>query len=579
MKTMAAQLSLLFQAGQKRSNVRLLIKFCLILLLFFILYSLLFHALMLYEGREFSWVTGFYWTLTTMSTLGFGDITFTSDVGKIFSVVVLLSGIIFLLVMLPFTFIQFFYAPWLEEQNKARAPRTVSQDLAGHVIMTYFDDITVSLIQRLVQYRIRYILVVADLQEALNLHDQGYAVVVGDLDDPDTYRRLNVDRAAMVVVLNDDEVSTNIIYTIREISPDVVTVTNADREESLDILGLAGSTHVLRIHRLLGRALARRVHGVSMTSNVVGRFDQLLIAEASAMRTWLQGKTLAESHLRQIAGVTVVGLWEAGRFILPGPDSRIGESTVLMLAGTEDQLKRFNRSLEDDRVDLPARGRVLVLGGGRVGMAIAEKLEDQGIDFRVMEKKAGIAARDERYIAGSAAELEVLQQAGLQEASAAVITTHDDNLNIYLTIYIRRLRPDIQIISRSSLDRNINTLHRAGANLVMSYSSLLNATILNLLQPQKILMLSEGLNIFRAALNAKLHHQSLLDLSIREQTGCSVVAIKREGELISNPDPAIRLKKGDELLLIGTAPAEKKFLETFPQTAFPGSRPAAPNHT
>jgi hypothetical protein len=87
-------------------------------------YSVLFHLLMLYEGRQYSWITGFYWTLTTMSTLGFGDITFTSDAGKIFSVVVLLSGIVFLLVMLPFTFIQFFYAPWLEEQNKARAPRS-----------------------------------------------------------------------------------------------------------------------------------------------------------------------------------------------------------------------------------------------------------------------------------------------------------------------------------------------------------------------------------------------------------------------------------------------------------------------
>jgi hypothetical protein len=36
---------------------------------------------------------------------------------------VLMSGIVFLLVMLPFTFIQFFYAPWLEAQSRARTPR------------------------------------------------------------------------------------------------------------------------------------------------------------------------------------------------------------------------------------------------------------------------------------------------------------------------------------------------------------------------------------------------------------------------------------------------------------------------
>ena len=42
-------------------------------------YSVAFHWLMAAEGQQHSWLTGFYWTLTVMSTLGFGDITFTSD--------------------------------------------------------------------------------------------------------------------------------------------------------------------------------------------------------------------------------------------------------------------------------------------------------------------------------------------------------------------------------------------------------------------------------------------------------------------------------------------------------------------
>ncbi|MDI6798245.1 MAG: NAD-binding protein, partial [Desulfatibacillaceae bacterium] len=90
------------------------------------------------------------------------------------------------------------------------------------------------------------------------------------------------------------------------------------------------------------------------------------------------------------------------------------------------------------------------------------------------------------------------------------ITTHDDNLNIYLTIYCRQLRPDVQIISRASLDRNINTLHRAGANLVMSFSSLCASTLLNLLQPGKLLMLSEGLNMFRVTLGRKLENKAIV---------------------------------------------------------------------
>ena len=55
-----------------------------------------FHFIMAREGQSHSWVTGFYWVLTVMTTLGFGDITLHSDLGRIFSSVVLLSGVMFL---------------------------------------------------------------------------------------------------------------------------------------------------------------------------------------------------------------------------------------------------------------------------------------------------------------------------------------------------------------------------------------------------------------------------------------------------------------------------------------------------
>lgn len=57
-----------------------------------------------------------------MSTLGFGDITFESDLGQAFSIVVIISGVVFLLILFPFTFIEFFYAPWLKAQAEARTP-------------------------------------------------------------------------------------------------------------------------------------------------------------------------------------------------------------------------------------------------------------------------------------------------------------------------------------------------------------------------------------------------------------------------------------------------------------------------
>jgi Trk K+ transport system NAD-binding subunit len=499
-----------------------------------------------------------------MSTLGFGDITFHSDMGRIFSVLTLVSGIVLLLIMLPFTFIQFFYAPWLEEQNKARVRRTAPEHISGHVILTHFDDVAVNLVRKFKQFGIPYLIVANDLQRALDLHDQGYVVMFGELDDPQTYVRLRIDQAAMVAVMNDDIEGTNIVYTLREVNDRVATVSNADMEDSVDILSLAGGTHVFQFTRMLGRALARRVLGTSMKATVIDRFDRLLIAEAPAMRTWLQGKTLAESGLRQTTGVTVAGMWEHGRFMIPSPDSLIGESTVLVLVGTEEQLERYDRLVSAQPEAGASSAPVLVLGGGRVGQSVTEALSERGIDFRVVEKKAGIASQNDHYVIGSAADRDTLEKAGINDTRAIIVTTHDDNLNIYLTIYCRRLRPDVQIIARASFDRNIKTLHRAGADLVMSFSSLVTNTIINLLEKQRILMLTEGLNVFQLSLNPEMAHKSIQDLEIRKATGCSVVAIKRNEDMIVNPDPSEIFKHGDEIILVGIAEAERKFMKKYP---------------
>jgi len=114
-KFLPAQFAYVLHQGDMRRNLRALALYLGFLLLVILLYTVLFHWIMWeVEARRHSWLTGLYWTLTVMSTLGFGDITFTSDLGRAFSVVVLVSGVVLLLIVFPFAFISFFYAPWLE---------------------------------------------------------------------------------------------------------------------------------------------------------------------------------------------------------------------------------------------------------------------------------------------------------------------------------------------------------------------------------------------------------------------------------------------------------------------------------
>lgn len=110
--------------------------------------------------------------------------------------IVLGSGIVVLLIMLPFTFIEFFYAPWMEAQSRARAPRQLPDTFNDHIIITSFDPVTKSLIEKLHQYQKQYVLLVPELQRALDLYDEGYTVMLGDADDPETYTKMQINKAA-----------------------------------------------------------------------------------------------------------------------------------------------------------------------------------------------------------------------------------------------------------------------------------------------------------------------------------------------------------------------------------------------
>ncbi len=557
MKYLPSQLIYFFQNKTMKKNLRNLRKFLAVIALAMTIYSILFHFIMEYEGSQYSWITGFYWTLTVMSTLGFGDITFESDLGRIFSMIVLLSGIVFLLIMLPFTFIRFFYAPWLESQAQSRTPHELPEGTRNHIIMTNYDTIAISLIRKLIQYDLHYAVAVQDTQAASDLLDMNVKVVIGELDNPETYRKLRGENAAIVFVNNDDILSSNIIATIREVSESVPIVTIADKYDSIDILELAGATQVFQFTRMLGVTMAQHALGVSTQANIVGTLGGVFIAEAYAAHTPYEGKELIKSGLREKTGVIVVGIWQRGKFVIPRPETVIHPNYILLLAGSEEHFRRYDDFVGSSR---SYAAPVVILGGGRVGQAAADTLEERGIDYRVLEKNRNSVKDNNKYILGDAADIHALERAGISaESPSVLITTHNDDINIYLTIYCRKLRPDIQIISRATLDRNISKLYSVGADIVMSYASMGANKIINILKPDEILMLVEGLNIFKARVPGSLTGKTLAENQIRRKTGCNVIAIRSAESFNINPDPAVILEKDEELILIGTAEAEAEF--------------------
>jgi voltage-gated potassium channel len=565
MKFIPSQLAYLTTDREARGNLRALGKYLAFLACLVAVYAVLFHVIKLnIEHEQHSWVTGLYWTLVVMTTLGFGDITFTSDIGRVFSIIVLLSGVVFLLVMLPFLFIRLFYAPWLEARVRLRAPREVPAETRGHVIIAEYDAIAAGLIERFISEEIPYIVLEPDPNRAGQLFSDRIAVLAGENDNRITYERAAAPVARMALANCEDTTNTNITLTVREIAPDLPIATIVEEQDSVEILELSGATFVLPLKHQLGDYLANRVDVGRPEAHVVGEFRGLQIAEMPAHDTPFVGKKVRDTKLRQQTGLSVVGFWERGKLRPAYPQTEIQSDSVLVVAGTGSQVTALNALLPGGEVSSPP---VLVIGAGKVGRAVARALKRRGLFVHAIDRSeaalAPLAPEVDAIFTGDAADRRLLERAGILAARSVVLTTNEDAMNVYLSVYCRRLNPELRIVSRITHERNVEAIHRAGADFVLSYTTLGIEAVMSILRGYPPVLLGEGVELFSVPVPATLAGRPLRDSGIGSKTGLSVVALQQGDHLTAPLTSEMELPTGAELVMLGSHEQRAAFNDAF----------------
>ena len=121
--------------------------------------------------------------------------------------------------------------------------------------------------------------------------------------------------------------------------------------------------------------------------------------------------------------------------------------------------------------EIGMREHVILCGFGRVGQNIARVLESQGFEYIALDlDPARIAAARQAgdpVMFGDSADEEILAKAGLEAATAVVISFSDSATSVGILRSIRRLRPDVPILVRTQDDTRIKELQEAGATEVV----------------------------------------------------------------------------------------------------------------
>jgi CPA2 family monovalent cation:H+ antiporter-2 len=245
---------------------------------------------------------------------------------------------------------------------------------------------------------------------------------------------------------------------------------------------------------------------------------------------------------------------------------------------------------------LAAREHVILCGYGRVGQNVARVLENQGFEFIAMDLdplRVRIArAAGDAVVYGDAVDEGMLQSVGLERANAVVVTFSDPSRSLAIVQTVRRKRPYVPILVRTMDDTQLEQLLAAGATEVVPETleaalALVSHVLLMLEVPMSRVNRTVGdireqryktlRSVIRRdaagpvdetqTLREELHTVVLppgawsIGRSINEIRGrgaeVSFTAVRRDGIVGRDPDPEMKLREGDVVVLFGTPEAQE----------------------
>jgi voltage-gated potassium channel len=296
----------------------------------------------LVEGWSF--VDAAYQTVTTVTTVGFGEARDFDTSAKVFSIVLMVLGVSAALFTLGAVF-EDQIEQGLQRIGRRRMDRSIDS-LAGHTIVCGYGRVGTQIAAVLRGKDHALVIVDTDANRCTAAIEDGLIAVVGDSTEDATLHDAGIERANTVVVsLADDADAISTVLSARVLSPEARIVARANADSSEAKLIRAGCDHVVNpLHQGATRlaafaeqpAVADFLDVVVHDGSLEYRLEELVLPPRSP----LTNATLGEAHVRGRTGALVLALREPdGAFRSnPSPDVQLQAGCTLIVIGTEAQL-------------------------------------------------------------------------------------------------------------------------------------------------------------------------------------------------------------------------------------------------
>ncbi len=302
--------------------------------------------------QGFSFVEALYMTVITLATVGFGEVKPLDETGRLFTILLILTGAAFVAYQLAY-FSRLMLDVDLMDLYRRRKLKKSLEQLKDHYIVCGYGQMGQIIVDELAKSGMSVVVVDNDESLVVRLREKGILHLAGDATEEENLLEAGIRRAkGLVSVVNKDTDNVFIVLTARDLNKDMAIFARAGTPYTEKRLFQAGANRVVSPFAIGAVRIAHNILRPTVTDflelALSGEGMELTMEEMRIPEgADLVGKELMHSGIRSQYNLIVVAIKRSdGQMVYnPSPLEILQAGDIMVVIGPQDNLSRFGGEL------------------------------------------------------------------------------------------------------------------------------------------------------------------------------------------------------------------------------------------